>query len=154
MSPCGLFLIWVCPPPCASFTQPSEPNSSSRNNRCPQRQNYCLDQEQVNTIIRANRSLVWRSRIRPSHLSSLDVYPTSVTPHPPTPVLTCLTEHRVEMDGSECVPVSMMCTAIQMQFHGWSHALWFPSYGFFLGWSSVGVNISLSFPPSSLVEWC
>lgn len=50
--------------------------------------------------------LVWRSRIRPSHLSSPDV-----CPHYNPSVLTCLTEHQVEMDGSECgfwvSPVSM-----------------------------------------------
>lgn len=73
--PQGLVLISVCPPPCASFTQPSEPNSSGCNYRRPPWQKYCLDQEQVNNNNPGQQPVLWLSRIRPSHLSSSAVCP-------------------------------------------------------------------------------
>lgn len=63
--PKGLVLS---PPPCASFTQPSEPNSSGCHYRRPPWQKYCLDKEQVNTNNPGRRSLLWLSWLRPSEL--------------------------------------------------------------------------------------
>lgn len=51
--------------------------------------------------------------------------------------------------GLECLSTHEKHKTIHMLFYGWSHASWFPSYGF------VGnfLNCIVPPPPPPLVEW-
>lgn len=97
--------------------------------------------------------LVWRSRLRPSHLSSPDVCPL-YNPLPPPLVLTYSTEHRVKMDCSESgffgCPSKHDIKPFRCRFTDGVVLCGFLLMGF---WGSLNC-IVLFPPPPFLVEWC